>query len=583
MANFIKHESCDNCGSSDGKALYDDGSSHCFVCSHTIPSEEFKKSKTQNKGVRMKPQEKEVSTKDLKPLIDAETAQEIKNKTKIKGSNYRGIKDEVLVYFGVRTEYSDEGEVDAVYYPITYNSELAGYKIRRHPKTFLSVGRTGAECDLFGEFRYKQGGMTCLLVGGEHDQLAAYQMLREYQLSRGKDHYEVPVVVSPTVGETGCLKQIAAKYSFFDKFEKIIVAFDNDESGKKAMDKIIPALPKNKVFTMEMRHKDPNEYLDKNEADKFIRDYYQAKKYVPSGITGSDGLMEKVIEHAMMEKIPLPPFMKKTQDMLAGGIGLGHIVNIGAASGIGKTSIVNELIYFWLFNCPYKIGVVTMELSVGQYGEVMLSRHIQRKISLMQTVEEKLDFLNQTMIQSKAKELFTLENGDPRWLLIDDRDGDLESLQDKVEELVISCDCKVIVLDPLQDLLDGLSNEEQAVFMKWQKGMIRSHKVTFININHTRKSSDSSSAGSTGAFITEEDFSGSSTIFKSASVNILLMRDKYAEDPIVRNTTKAMMSKNRVCGITGPAGDYYYDNDTHTMYDKDYYFTEVAPHMLNDF
>ena len=31
-AKFVKHVNCDECGSSDGNALYDDGSAFCFVC-----------------------------------------------------------------------------------------------------------------------------------------------------------------------------------------------------------------------------------------------------------------------------------------------------------------------------------------------------------------------------------------------------------------------------------------------------------------------------------------------------------------------------------------------------------------------
>lgn len=32
MADFVKHTSCENCGSSDARAIYDDGSEHCFSC-----------------------------------------------------------------------------------------------------------------------------------------------------------------------------------------------------------------------------------------------------------------------------------------------------------------------------------------------------------------------------------------------------------------------------------------------------------------------------------------------------------------------------------------------------------------------
>ena len=34
MARFLKHTGCSNCGSSDAKGIYDDGSSFCFSCKH---------------------------------------------------------------------------------------------------------------------------------------------------------------------------------------------------------------------------------------------------------------------------------------------------------------------------------------------------------------------------------------------------------------------------------------------------------------------------------------------------------------------------------------------------------------------
>jgi hypothetical protein len=171
-------------------------------------------------------------------------------------------------------------------------------------------------------------------------------------------------------------------------------------------------------------------------------------------------------------------------------------------------------------------------------------------------------------VQEKEKELFFREDGSHRFYLVDDRDGSLEELKAVVEQLIIACGCKIIVLDPLQDILDGMTNEEQALFLKWQKGLIKSHNVLFININHVRKSGGGGTQNSNGAMISEEDFAGSSTIFKSAALNILLVRDKMNEDPIERNTTKAFISKNRDNSETGPAGELYYDGQEHTLYDK---------------
>ena len=51
-----------------------------------------------------------------------------------------------------------------------------------------------------------------------------------------------------------------------------------------------------------------------------------------------------------------------------------------------------------------------------------------------------------------------------------------------------------------------------------------------------------------------------------------MTRDKTSDDQVERNTTKVKIPKNRVCGITGPADELYYDNETHTLYNKEDYF-----------
>jgi archaellum biogenesis ATPase FlaH len=548
-----------------------DNGAHCFSCGYSILSDDRREQLEESKR-------QEEFEFNMSYEFTEEDHKKLKENTSTDGNGLRSIDDETYKWFGVRHEHDTEtGEIKYQYYPVTTNYKFTGYKRRELPKKFECLTLEGTngvdnQNELFGQFRFKNNtGKYVIIVGGEIDQLSAFQMLKDYQDSKG---YEAIPVVSPTTGETGSAKQLQRQYSWFDKFERIILCFDNDAAGEDATEKAVKVLPRDKVFVMPMTLKDPNEYLETGREKDFISCFFKSHKYVPTGIVGSDQLLDRVLEHAAKPKLPLPPFMLRVSDMMAGGIPLRNIINLGAASGIGKTTIANELIYFWIWNSPYKLGVVSMELDSGQYGEVMLSRHIGRKIALIPTVEEKLEFLGTEDIQEKATELFKKVNGDPRWHLVDDRDGTIESIKKTVEQLVIECDCQVIVLDPLQDLLDGLSNEEQADFMRWQKQLVKQYDVILININHARKSDNKSKAGSMGAFITEEDFHGSSSIFKSAAANILIMRNKYDDDEIERNTTHCMMSKCRWTGNTGHAGEWYYDNKTHRMWDKHEFFKE---------
>jgi len=574
VAFFLKHAECSKCGSSNNLAIYSDGSQHCFTvgCNNTVVSEEFKEASegsTRKRKVKTNTKENmENETKiSTKPVIDLELAQKIKSETSTKANGFRSLKDETLVYFGVRHAFSEEtGEVEEQYYPCTQEGQLTGYKIREVPKNFRSIGRTGADCELFGQFRFNRGGKYVLLVEGELCQLSAYQMLKEYNANRGSD-FEI-AVVSPTIG-SNAIKQISNQYKFLDSFEFIILAFDNDKAGKDAADKLIPYLPKGKVRHMEMRYKDHNEYLENGAQKLYIQDFYAARKKIPVGVLPSGDLYDRIISQSEVLKVPFPPFMGELNTLFVGGMPLGHIVNIAADTGVGKTTLVNEMIYYWIFNSPHTIGIVSMELDAGQYGEVLLSRHLSRKLALIPSTSEKLEFLRSDKVKEQSNHMLYRENGEHRFYLLDNRDGSIEEIQETIEELVVACGAKVIVLDPLQDILDGLSNEEQATFMKWAKGFQKSHNVLFVFINHMRKTPAGQSGGDN-----EQNIMGSSTIIKSASANILLKRDKMAEDLIVRNTTEISVPKNRVCGLTGPAGAAYYDNDTHTMCNLQEYLKE---------
>ncbi len=862
----------------------------CFACEYVIPSEGWFETEDTE-------EEYEVMGAEFNEEIHAK----LKSITSVDGKGYRGIRSDITKYFGVLHEFSPEnGAVISQYYPCTKEGKLTGYKRRIHPKDFSKpLGETGKDCDMFGQFRFmNSGGKYVLLVGGEVDQLSAFQMLKDYTDSRNGEYEPIPVV-SSSIGEAGAYKQVQKQYDWFNRFDKIVICMDNDDAGKEASEKVAKVLPKGKAFIMEMNLKDPNEYLVAGRNKEFISAFYRAKEYTPSGIVGSGSLLEMIRQAATVPKIPLPPFMHEVQELMAGGIPLKVIVNLGSASGCvdkdteyltpegwkkfdtyndgdlvaqyhedgrmtftkpleyvkrkcdymthfsnrstdqvlsdehrfvyysqaeggsphiktfaevkdihernktgfrghiattfkysgsgldftegelrlqvavmadgrivpegkdnytqmrfnkvrkyerllsivnkfglrhddrgigedgyyevivwpktndksfsgkfysatseqleiicdevmhwdgylanmvytscrkgdvdflqfayaacgrrsvvgedkryekykdgycgvlnvnkgsqrvsiravsgrektkmreyktvdgykycfmvetgmlvlrrngrifitgntGKSTIVDECVYYWVFNSPHKVGVVSLESDCAQYGTKMLSRHIHKKLDLIKDQQYKIDFLNTQEVEEKSNQLFFNPDGTHRWHLVEERDGGIENLKELVMNLIIACSCKVIILDPLQDILDGLSNEEQAVFMRWLKGMVKSHDVTFILINHVRKSAGGGKQNSEGADIHEEDFAGSSSIFKSAACNLLFTRNKEAENPVERNTTIMKMTKCRWTGNTAPAaGRYYYDNETHTMHDLHEYL-RAHPELLMD-
>ena len=558
-------EQCPNCAkhgrdnTGDNLIIYSNGGRHCFSCNHTILSDDFRDERDFNK----------IYEHEDRLVFGNTEFVALKSYTQVEGKGFRGIEDDTYKFFGVRHEYSsDTGELIKQYYPLTTSngtiSEICGVKVRCVPKAFFCKGYNKyIKTELFGQAVHKKSTATTVVIcSGELDALAAHQMLKRLGTN-------CPAIVSSTVGENG-FRQYQAQYEFLNKFDKIVVIPDKDAAGKEALKKLSQVMPKDKLFIVDLPRKDTSDMLTDPQdlTQDFVDRVFKAKPYIPDGIVGSSELLQALLDTTKLKRIPLPPFMHKLEEILAGGITLESIVNLVAASGIGKSSYANELIYYWIFNSPYKVGIVSLELSAGQYANALLSRHLGNKLNLMKP-EDLEDYLQTDSVVEQSNELFISAEGIDRFYLIEDRSSKLDSAKKLIEQLIISCDCKVIVLDPIQDLLAGCSLDEQSLFMSWQKITIKLYGVVFVYICHTRKGADTASSGSTGAMISEEDILGSSDIYKSASINLLLTRNKLAENPLERNTTKMWLSKNRNTGVTGDAGSFIYDNQTHTLFNEE--------------
>ena len=573
MALFKFKSQCPKCvekggdKSKDNLANYSDGGKHCFSCGYHVHGDE-----------NYVPNEEEEEVLDDIKEMSEDSKKRIKEGTTHK-LTWRGIRPETNKFFGVVYECSQEtGLPIKQFVPTTIDNAHVGYKTRLFPKDFSHpVGEVGQKCDLIGSFRFVNGGKYVVICAGEVDFLSAFQMLRDYQVSKGNgEKYDSVACVTPTVGESGCGKQIQGNYKFLDKFERIVICFDSDAAGKAAVEKITPLLPRGKVYIMTPRYKDANEYLTKGKEREFVTDFYNAKKHTPAGIVASTEIYKEVVQRSLLERLPFPPFLEKLNKMLSGGITYGFIVNILAGSGSGKSSLINQCVTFWAKDCNILTGVVSLEADSAAYGENLLSQYAGKKLALISNKEEKYSVVTSEHMENCAKELFSYEDGSPRMYILDDR-GDYSELQSHIEELITSFGVKVIVFDVISDVFAGMSIEDVDKYMRWQKNIVKQYNCILINISHTRKSGGGQKAASQGAFLTEEATIGSGTQYRSAGINISLQRDKTSEDDVERNTTQVYLLKSRDTGVTGLACEIFYENETHTLYDKEYYFTQIKP------
>lgn len=546
----------DECSSSDGMHYYSStNTAHCFVCKcNFIDSNgEF-----QPKG--------EVKLTSNVKLLSKEDRERI-NALESKGKGYRGIRDDIYQKFRFKHEYNASGELITQYVPVTTKEVLSGYKARKMPKDFFTVGDVSKNADFIGQYQFRNHTGTLLIVGGETKMAAAYQMLKDNNTSTGGKWDEV-AVVSLALGESSLGKQIKSQWSFVNQFRKIVIAMDSDAAGDKAVEDAMDNFPQGKTYIMKMRYKDADDYIKVGKENEFVRDFIGAKQHVSSDISLGVNTYDDIIEYVSAGRYSLPPQFKSLSEKTRGGIISQGILNLSSSSGSGKTTFVDSLILHLLCVEDLNGGVLPFEAGNGEFQCNLLSTVTNTKINYLPSKEERLTFV-QTEDFKKAHKFVNTRNDGTNRLFILDADLDVEILKERILELIISFDVKFIVIDPIQDLGDYLGVEQTAVFMGWLKSIFKKYGVLFILVNHQRKPPSGQKAGSQGAMASEESMQGSSAIYKSGAINLMFSRNKEAEDETERNTTHLMLSKNRAGGQTGSAGSLYYDLKSGRLYDLD--------------
>jgi twinkle protein len=195
---FLHHAPCDKCGSSDGKSVWSDGHSWCFVC------------ETHQNGV-------ETAEIDLDiPTFIPKAAKRSESVLGAFVGVFQAIEDRNITLDTCK-HYSVTSNDISHFYPYG-----AGIKVRTvETKDFHWRGK--AEHELFGMDKFTAGGKAVTIVEGELDALAAFQML-------GSKY----AVVSVRNGASGAVKDCKKAFEWLDKFESIVICFDSDEPGTTA-------------------------------------------------------------------------------------------------------------------------------------------------------------------------------------------------------------------------------------------------------------------------------------------------------------------------------------------------------------
>lgn len=542
---------------------------YCHSCGFTIPSDErLNETRDRVKGERALIKESDLRKLTEKSFTPEQLEDFTAKTTDTISVRYRGLDNSVCKEMGVRWSLDKGGKPTAMHYPATItNSDgeevITGYKSREFPKKFYSSGYVGKCSGFFGQT--KAVAETLIIVAGENDLITAISAMKDSDKYRKSYN-----VVSSPLGEESTAQMIKLHYDWVNAHKKIIVCMDNDAAGEFAFSEIQKVVDNDKLFKANLRHNDLNDYLKFKDGDKIANDIFWSPVPVKTyGIVGSDKVFDRILDAVSTERIPLPPFLNGLDTILSGGIPLGEVVNIISSVSTGKTVFINEIIMHWLMHSPHRTFIASLEDNVGSYGAKMASRVSGKNILAMREIEERRAAV--MACKKEVTEFLYDEEGNSRFDMLDKIPSDLEELKLAILYAIKVLGCKIFLFDPLQSIIGTKSLEEQVDWMNFEEEIRRDYNVTVVNIAHTRKSGSSQKAHSEGGDIVEEDIKGTSQISATATINIILKRNKMAECDIEKNTTYIDVTKNRTMGITGKdVAKIFYSREHHTLFDFDY-------------
>ena len=503
VSEFIRHEACPDCGSSDALSIYTDGHTYCFSCHMYTPSNDECGPPTTKGKITLQGEARALPKRGL--------SQKTCQKYKI---------------------YRDGDFLRHYYYSKT--GSLLGCKVKSKDKSFWYEG--DSDGSFYAQHLFPTTGKRIVITEGELDAASCFECMPGW-----------PMVSLPS-GAASAKKAVKANLELLQGYDDIVLFFDNDEPGVKAAEECAGVLPPGKVRIARLAsYKDASEALQNNDVQAVTRAIYDAKPYRPDGIIEGRNLLELVTT-------PLPPndyeYGFKGLDQLLHGIRYGELVTITAGSGIGKSSFCRQLATT-LLQKGGRVGYLALEESNRRTALGLMSSAVGKPLHIGEH-----DRADLTKIYDS-----TLATWD---LFLFDGFGsfDPDIIYNRIEYMATGLDTRIIFLDHLSILLSGLDGDERRMIdttMTRLRSLVERTGISLFLVSHLRRN-HSDQGHEEGARVSLGQLRGSAAIAQLSDACIALERDQQSGNEHSDTTVRVL--KNRYSGETGIACKLKYNLDT---------------------
>lgn len=529
MSKFIQHERCPKCNSRNNLAVYEDHK-HCFTpgCSYYEITKwgviQFMNDKSNT--LERLPQEGVYG-----PITD------------------RKISEPVAKKYKVKIEYGQDGKITKHFYPFTDNKgKITAYKTRETSTKEFKIQGDFKNTKLFGEWLFEKGGKYITITEGEIDCLSLSEIFNG----------QWPVV-SLKNGATSVVNSLTGSLEFLESFDRIILAFDSDDAGHKAVEAALEIFSPDKIKIMSFPegYKDPSDMLQAGLAQELNNCWWRSKTWTPDDIKGASALKTEWLERPKSVSVPYPWICL---NMKTKGFRQGELVVITSGTGMGKSSIVRELEHHLLTTTEDKIGIVHLE----ETNE----RTIDGLVGIELGVPYHLDEVREEYSKEKAgkafDKLFIRSDREEALTLYDGKEFNVDKIVSRIRLMAKTQNIKWIVLDHLNLVMSGDSSTDERrnidSLMTKLSEVVMETKIGLFVVSHLSR--QPGIPHEEGGSISLSHLRGSQGIAQASDIVIALERNQQAENEITRNVVTLRILKNRYTGETGETGYLRYDTSS---------------------
>jgi twinkle protein len=500
-SEFIRHEPCPDCGSSDARAVYTDGHTYCFSCQARTTGDGQQHTHQMQSNVTFKG-----------------SAQRLQK---------RNISEKTCEFYKI---YRDETHLRFPYFD--GSGCLKGFKTKDKLKNFKYEGVSTDT--LFGQHLFPSTGKRIVITEGELDAASCYEAMENW-----------PMVSLPH-GASAAKKDLQKQIPLLQGYEEIVLFFDNDEAGRTATEQAATILPLGKVKIARLeKYKDASDALQANDKEAIRRAIWDAKAYQPDGIVDGKSLLEQVTTPSppCNHSYPFPGLQSMTH-----GIRYGELTTITAGTGQGKSTFCRQLATE-LLNTGEKVGYIALEESNRRTALGLMSVAVGKALHLGEHEYTTLKDAYDSTISS--------------WnLYLYDHFGSLSAdiIYSRIEYMALGLDIKVIFLDHLSILLSGLDGDERRMIdqtMTNLRSLVERTGIKLFLVSHLRRAQNDK-AHEDGQRVSIGQLRGSASISQLSDTVLALERDQQNPDDV--STLRVL--KNRYSGETGVAAQLKYDKTT---------------------